>query len=297
MTPWEYCPLLPAALAACAAFCLAVIAHLFLAIRYRKPFCWVIIMATIWEAGGFGIRTYATDHQLSTSAFNGQQIITLLAPLWVNAFMYMVLGRLIDFFVPEKTIGGVYSHHIALIFVWTDVITFIIQLAGAVMVSIPDSPHANNVGKSVYMGGVGLQQASILLFLVLAILFHHHLGSTFRLSRDTAWQPVLLSIYAVATLITIRTVYRLVEFSAGLNGTIPRHEWFMYVFDTLPMFCAISILGVCHPGRVLRGHGSEYKKIGRHARQKLRGQSTDGLVLGIPSGYGGPSEQNLQVCT
>lgn len=204
----------------------------------------------------------------------------------------MVLGRLIDFFVPEKTIGGVYSHHIALIFVWTDVVTFIVQLAGAVMVSIPDSPRANNIGKSVYMGGVGLQQASLLSFLLLAILFHHRLRSSFRVSRDTAWQPILFSVYAVATLISIRTVYRLVEFSAGLNGTIPRHEWFMYVFDTLPMFCAILVLGACHPGRVLRGHGSEYEKIGRHERQKLRDQATDGVELGITSGYGGPGEQN-----
>ncbi|RFU32805.1 hypothetical protein B7463_g3580, partial [Scytalidium lignicola] len=273
ITPWAYCPSFPAALVASAVFGLTIVAHIALALRYHKAFCWVIIMATIWEAGGFGIRTYATDHQLSTRAFNGQQIITLLAPLWVNAFLYMLLGRMIDYFVPEKTIGGIYSHRIALIFVWADVITFVIQLAGAVMVSIPDSSYANSIGKSVYMGGVGLQQASLLSFLLLAILFHRRLRSGFLVSGDTLWHPILFALYTVVTLITIRTVYRLVEFSAGLNGTIPTHEWFMYVFDTLPMFCAILVLAVWHPGSVLQGPGSEHEKIRRHERQKLRVQT------------------------
>jgi hypothetical protein len=261
-----------------------MIAHFFLAVRYRKAFCWVVIMATIWEAGGFGIRAYATDHQLSTSAFNGQQIITLLAPLWVNAFIYMLLGRLIDFFVPEKSVGGIYSRRIALIFVWADVMTFIIQLSGAVMVSIPESSAANGIGKSVYMGGVGLQQASLFSFFLLAILFHRRVRSGFIASRDIPWHPILYALYSVVILITIRTVYRLVEFSAGLNGRIPTHEWFMYVFDALPMFCAIVVLAVWHPGGVLYGLGSEYEKIGLNERRKLRDQSQRDVQLGIALG-------------
>jgi hypothetical protein len=50
------------------------------------------------------------------------------------------------------------------------------------------------------------------------------------------------------------------------------------------MFCAIVVLAVWHPGGVLYGLGSEYEKIGRNERRKLRDQSQRDVQLGIALG-------------
>jgi len=64
-------------------------------------------------------------------------------------------------------------------------------------------------------------------------------------------------------MITIRIIYRLVEFAAGVNpdkNPIPFHEFYFYVFDALPMFAACVAMNAVHPGRVLQGDGSEFPR-------------------------------------
>lgn len=42
--------------------------------------------------------------------------------MWINAFVYMVMGRMIYFFVPNQEIWGVKAIKIAKIFVWLDIV-------------------------------------------------------------------------------------------------------------------------------------------------------------------------------
>ena len=81
---------------------------------------------------------------------------------------------------------------------------------------------------------------------------------------------MLYTLYAVFLLITARTIFKMVEFSAGVNGPVPTHEWYLYAFDAAPIFAALCILALIHPGRVLRGPGSEYAKLGKVERRELR---------------------------
>lgn len=60
--------------------------------------------------------------------------------------------------------------------------------------------------------------------------------------------------------VQVRVIYRLVEFSSGVDGPIPRHEYFFYVFEATPMALALIVLNVMHPGRYLTGEGSEFAK-------------------------------------
>jgi hypothetical protein len=50
------------------------------------------------------------------------------------------------------------------------------------------------------------------------------------------------------------------EFSGGVNGPLPTHEWFYYVFDATAMFFANLIFAIWHPGRYLVGPDSEFPK-------------------------------------
>ncbi|EXJ72023.1 uncharacterized protein A1O5_04526 [Cladophialophora psammophila CBS 110553] len=50
-------------------------------------------------------------------------------------------------------------------------------------------------------------------------------------------------------------VYRIVEFASGsgssLNTYINNHEWCVSVFDAAPMFFALLVVNIFHPGNVL----------------------------------------------
>src|SRR5436190_4102844 len=62
---WPYYPSFTAAILFAALFGISTIIHVTQAFVYRKKFCWVIIMAGIWETAGFILRTFATRNQLS----------------------------------------------------------------------------------------------------------------------------------------------------------------------------------------------------------------------------------------
>jgi len=50
----------------------------------------------------------------------------------------------------------------------------------------------------------------------------------------------------------------LIEWSSGLDSLIPNHEAYQYVFDSLPMFLALVIYNVVHPGRIMPGKKSDF---------------------------------------
>lgn len=58
----------------------------------------------------------------------------------------------------------------------------------------------------------------------------------------------------------IRIIFRLAEYSKGLNSTIPNHEVYQYVFDTLPMLVALVIFNFVHPGRIMPGKISDFPR-------------------------------------
>lgn len=53
-----------------------------------------------------------------------------------------------------------------------------------------------------------------------------------------------------AVIIIARCVYRIVSFSGGSNGTLMRHEVWMYVGDSAPMFIVQTMFFFVHAGNV-----------------------------------------------
>jgi hypothetical protein len=50
----------------------------------------------------------------------------------------------------------------------------------------------------------------------------------------------------------VRTIFRLIEFALGIEGYPFSHEWCLYVFESTPMYIALTALAVCHPVRLLQ---------------------------------------------
>ncbi|MCJ1485727.1 hypothetical protein MMC06_005902 [Schaereria dolodes] len=264
---YRFYPSFAAALLFSLLFGATTLLHIGQAIASKKAFCWVIIVGALWETISFATRTLSTRNQQSTGLALVSQLLVLLAPLWVNAFDYMVLGRMIHFFLPTHSLFGIRASTLAYYFVSLDFVSFIIQLIGGSMAPSTAPPAEQLKGIHVYMGGIGLQQFFIVVFLGLAVKFH---VTMLGMERSGAlvgtgkggWRRLLFTLYGSLALISVRIFFRLIEFSAGngSNNPLPFHEAYFYVFDAVPMFFALVAMNITHPGRVLVGPDSELPK-------------------------------------
>lgn len=132
------------------------------------------------------------------------------------------------------------------------------------------------------MAGVGIQQLFILIFFVYAIGLQRSIQTENLLSQETrsGALTLLYTLYACLALITMRIIFRLVEYSSGLHSSIPNHEAFQYCLDSLPMLLALVLLNGVHPGRVMSGKDTELpsrkeRKQGKTSRYQLDSQGEE----------------------
>ncbi|EXJ85588.1 hypothetical protein A1O1_05953 [Capronia coronata CBS 617.96] len=260
---YEYYPSFGAAIVFSVLFGILFIAHLAQAIAHKKSFCWVVVMASFWEFASYGFRTAGTRNQQSTTLATLSQILVLLAPIWVNAFAYMVFARIVHFFAPTRKVWKISPSIMAFVFVTLDITSFIIQLIGGGMAGPGATPEAQQKGVHIYMGGIGLQEFFIVCFMVLVIKFHLEQTKAQRSGLVTEakvrWRWILYALYICLLAITARIIFRLVEFSRGFgeDNPLPHKEGYFYALEAVPMFFAILIWNALHPGRYMQGPESK----------------------------------------
>ena len=89
---WPYFPNLAAAVAFSILFGVLTITHLAQAIQYRNGFCWVIIMAGLWETGAYAFRALGSKDQQSEGIATVAQILVLVAPICKSQTQYLLLS-------------------------------------------------------------------------------------------------------------------------------------------------------------------------------------------------------------
>ncbi|KAJ7161145.1 RTA1 like protein-domain-containing protein [Mycena filopes] len=283
-----YCPSFPAAVLFSALFGLTTLFHLVQAISYRKKFCWVIVMAGLWETTGLILRVFSILNTTSSAFGTPSTLLILLAPLWINAFLYVLMARLVYFFLPEQHVGGISAQRLSLCFVLCDITAFLMQAGGGSIIS-SDTPRVALIGIHVYMGGIGLQQLFVLGFVGIVVRFHVKMR---RLGGSSEWRRPLYIMYTSLGLITTRIIFRLVEFSQGVYSPITMHEAPFYCLEALPMLVALALWNVFHPGVFLVGPDSEFpkkekkrSKKERKAAEKERKMAVEGHELSSDSNF------------
>jgi hypothetical protein len=270
---WSYDPSFVAAVVFATLFGLLTLAHLGLAILHRKGFSWVMIMGVVWELIAFIARALGARNQQSQALALISNLFFLLAPLWVNAYAYMTAGRLIWTYHPDKKIWGFKAISIGKYFVWLDIASFLVQATGGSMLTPSNSASTMTTGKNIYMIGVGVQQGFIILFTALIIRFQ--LDVQRFITHNKRWLWVTYALYAALALISMRIIFRLVEFSAGVevSNPLPYHEKYALALDAFPMTLAIFLLAVVHPGIALKGPESEFPSRKERKAEKKRAKA------------------------
>ncbi|KFY09578.1 hypothetical protein V492_05437 [Pseudogymnoascus sp. VKM F-4246] len=254
---YNYYPSFAAALAAAIFFGVVTFVHIAEGIKYKKGFYSVIIMGSLWEFGSYATRTISTRNQQNSGLALISQILILLAPIFINAYAYTVLGRMVHFYLPSFSILGVRLYNLTLWFVFADIACFVVQLIGGAQATNTAPPKQALRGIRIYMVGISLQETFIIVFVGFAAAFHMRL-----LNAEKTGQ------------LQIRIIFRLVEFAGGNDDSnpLPRREIYFYLFDAIPMFLALLVTAITPPGLTLVGPDSVIPKAMWRQRWAMRKQ-------------------------
>ncbi|KAF2472673.1 uncharacterized protein BDR25DRAFT_312599 [Lindgomyces ingoldianus] len=269
---FAYCPSMGASILFAILFGLTLFGHCLQAVHYRAFYTWVLIMSAIWQTLAFIIRCIGIMNPTNEAINNVTYCLVLLAPLWINAFCFMVMARLVHMFLPHHRIFRVKGSWLAALFVFLDILAFVVQLLGALKATNKDDRSVVQQGRDIYTIGVVLQQVFICLFILLTTAFLRNLRVRSTKPDAKGARTLTLLLLGVLFLITVRVIYRIVEFSGKSGNAVTKelttHEGWQYGLDTLPMFLATVVFHVYHPGRVLQGPDSSFPSRREKKRQK-----------------------------
>lgn len=144
------------------------------------------------------------------------------------------------------------------IFVTSDIITFLIQAAGGGL-QTSDGPQ-RKVGDKIFLAGVAAQGASYLLFATVTLVAHFRLirqdpqrFSPLNISLSGNPTVLLFDLLYVSSIgIIVRSIYRIVENAMGYDGYLYTHEVFTFTLDALPLIIATGVWAIFWPGTLLR---------------------------------------------
>jgi hypothetical protein len=118
-------------------------------------------------------------------------------------------------------------------------------------------------GKHIVVLGLFLQIIFFGVFVVTSGLFHQRIvRSPTAESVSVPWQKYMYALYGASGLILVRSVFRIIEFTGGNDGTLASHEIYLYIFDGVLMLGVLVLFNLVHPGDI----------IGRRAQR-------DGIIL------------------
>ncbi|KAF5022278.1 hypothetical protein F66182_5655 [Fusarium sp. NRRL 66182] len=225
-------------------------------------------MGAAWETIGFAFKTLGSRHQQNSTYLLLGQLFFLLAPLWINAVVYMAVARMVYFCMPNRTLLGIKAIRMTVLFIWLDIILFIVQGSGGTMLSSNHDRNIVRIGIKIYMAGVGLQLGVVVIFSGITAFFY------FTLCQLKVG-PACLETNSQTNMFKIRIIFRLVEFGPGVdehNDLVAREEYPLGL-DAAPMLIALVLLNIMHPGVVLRGPDSEFPRLSRKEKKELKEQN------------------------
>ncbi|KAK5708562.1 hypothetical protein LTR17_020595 [Elasticomyces elasticus] len=238
---WDFCPNSGANWVFVALFGLTTIAHFVQMVLYRKIYSLVITISGILQTVAYVIRGLSIIDPTLGMYTIMWFILMMIAPLFTNAYAYMIVGRMVyvrfpqqeDFlgqsthisqnFTPTASVLKIKAWRFGRIFVSLDVVAFFMQTGGA-GVAVSQQGVLQTTGIDIYMGGIAFQQVCIFAFLFLAGKLHRDMLQQPTCPERKSALQLIYTQYAVVALITVRIIFRLVEYSSGFDSAIPRQE-------------------------------------------------------------------------
>ncbi|KAE8440858.1 hypothetical protein EG329_006375 [Mollisiaceae sp. DMI_Dod_QoI] len=244
---YRYYPSLAAAVIFIVLFLCTTSFHLYQLLRTRTWYFIPFVIGGFFEWIGYIGRAISSQQSpnWTIGPYLIQTLLLLLAPAVFSASIYMELGRIILLVDGEKN-SIIKRAWLTKIFVLGDVLSFVTQaIGGSIMAS--GTLSAMQTGAHIIVGGLLIQVLFFGFFITVAVLFD------LRMSKHPTpqWtdpsipsQKHLKVLYIASVLIMIRSVFRVVEYVQGNDGYLLRHEYYLYIFDSVLMFCVMVVFHV-----------------------------------------------------
>lgn len=205
------------------------------------------------EVGGYYGRAWAHDNVHNFSAFILQTLLLLVAPVFLAATVYMILGRVIRALDAEEH-SMIRLKWLTKLFVFNDIICFVVQIMGAGM-GATTSLSVQKTGRKVVIAGLVFQILVFCWFILVTFRFHRNLKrepTEISLVVCIHWRRAIWTIYAASVFILVRNLFRVIEYGEGANGSASKYEAYIYVFDATLMFLTMFVFVVFHPGSLIK---------------------------------------------
>jgi RTA1 like protein len=118
------------------------------------------------------------------------------------------------------------------------------------------TPGAVRSGLALLKASLVLQIFFSVVFIGILILFHRRCSAAngFDDNRNKNARTAIFALYASATLILVRNIFRTVQIFSSPQSPAWTAEAYFWVFDATLLLVATLILNVWHPGKLLAVH-------------------------------------------
>ncbi|EXJ68067.1 uncharacterized protein A1O5_08682 [Cladophialophora psammophila CBS 110553] len=243
---YHYDPSLAAACVFVVLFGVSTIWHAFLIAKHRTWYFIPCLTGGIFEIVGYAARgvSHGQAPDPTLAPYVIQTLLLLVAPALFAASIYMVLGRII-LSVDGESYSLIKKRWLTKTFVTGDVLSFFIQLGGGGLMASSKASTAKT-GSRIVLIGLVIQIVLFGFFIAVAVVFHLRLRRVPR-ACSLLWERFLWILYIASAFVMIRSIVRVAEFIEGFEGTIIRHEVYLYIFDAIPMAAVMVIFSVWYP--------------------------------------------------
>ncbi|KAF6819278.1 Protein RTA1-like protein 8 [Colletotrichum plurivorum] len=287
---YRYEPSQAGAIAFAVLFAITTVLHVLQMYRTKTWYLTALIVGGVCETFGFGARAASASDEpgcWGLGPYIMQNVLILIAPAFMAASIYMILGRIVLLTKGEKH-SLIKLRWLTKLFVTGDVISLLMQSTGTWHPTTTQSPSLPRIpfrssqsttanqrcsgggmmaagekmaktGENMVIFGLFVQLAFFGFFISVAAVFHRRMSNAPTPgTADPAvrWRQYLVTLYVTSALIFIRSVFRAAEYIEGNHGVLMRSEAYLYFFDALLMLIVMCWMNWFHPseiGLLLRG--------------------------------------------
>jgi len=193
------------------------------------------------------MRLVGAYHTSDLGILIASTVLIMSGPPVYALINYFVLARLL-YYMPY--LAPMHPGRVATTFIGLDAVCEILIGNGAWRMANSSMTDAQRQsGANMVLASLSLQCALFAGFGILAALFHRSAAREGVLKREM--RVVLYVLYTSATIVTIRCIYRLVEYILGWDSSIYKNEVYFWIFEAAIMFVNTALLNTFHPGKRL----------------------------------------------
>ncbi|BGP40639.1 hypothetical protein JCM10450v2_004634 [Rhodotorula kratochvilovae] len=247
---YGYVPSNALAAVALITFGLVVFNHTSHLVRHKstRVFSSLMVFGCLCEIVGYASRLVSHYHPFVVNYFIIQYFFIVVSPVFFQAAFYVALGmglRRLDH--RGSTLLRFNPKILIVAMIVADVVTTIIQIAGAALIGVAESSRFSNgsakitsdQANDILLAGLAMQTASFFAFLVLLGMCIWRSARTFTAAHLPKKFSLLLFISSL--LVFLRTTFRLAETAQGVFGPASTSEALFGTLEYLPVILAVAI--------------------------------------------------------